>query len=345
MLEPPRTVQAASPASGRLSGPRVHRLGGRLAVAAKLAVSVLLLWLALRNLDWAAVGARLARIDPAFCAMALATLALQLFVFALRWRLVTIASGTIISVGQALRYSFISAFFNQTLPSTVGGDAVRIYLLHQAGAGWVAAGYSVVVDRIIGVLTLSVFVLIGLPWALSFLPNAAGRLSLLLVAAGCLIGILGLACSGAFDWTWTQRWWLTRQVDGVAKLAFRTIVTRPANTAILVLSAVVHLLTVLAVWFIARAISAPLSLGLTLGIVPPILLIATIPVSIGGWGVRETAMMSAFVFAGLSQTDGLMVSVLLGAALTVIGIIGGTVWIVTNEPPAVETERVTAGRQ
>ena len=249
-------------------------------------------------------------------------------------------SGTTLSIGRAVRYSFIGAFFNQTLPSTIGGDAVRIYLLNRAGAGWVAASYSVIVDRVIGVLMLSVIVVITLPWALSMLPDAAGRLSLLVIAAGCLMGVSGLAFYGAFERTWTARWWLTRQIDGVARLSFKTITGRPANIEILVLSAVVHVLSVVAVWLLARAIAAPLSLGQALIIIPPILLVATIPVSIGGWGVRETAMMVAFSFAGLSTTDGLMISVLLGGALSLLGIVGGAIWIATTERPSIEAKRV-----
>lgn len=47
---------------------------------------------------------------------------------------------------------------------------------------------------------------------------------------------------------------------------------------------------------------------------------AAIPISIAGWGVREGAMMVAFSYAGLAENDGLIVSILLGAAMFVVGI-------------------------
>ena len=40
-------------------------------------------------------------------------------------------------------------------------------------------------------------------------------------------------------------------------------------------------------------------------LVLPVILVATIPISIAGWGVRESAMMVAFSYAGLAETDGL----------------------------------------
>ena len=48
---------------------------------------------------------------------------------------------------------------------------------------------------------------------------------------------------------------------------------------------------------------------------PPVLLIATVPISIAGWGVRESGMIAAFAYAGLAESDGLMLSILFGAAI------------------------------
>ena len=56
---------------------------------------------------------------------------------------------------QAMRYNVIGTFFNQTLPSSIGGDAVRLWLVARAGAGWRAATYSIFVDRAIGLIALA----------------------------------------------------------------------------------------------------------------------------------------------------------------------------------------------
>jgi hypothetical protein len=58
-----------------------------------------------------------------------------------------------------------------------------------------------------------------------------------------------------------------------------------------------------------------------------VILIATIPVSIAGWGVRETAMILAFSYAGLAESDGLIVSILFGVVNLAVGAIGGIVWV------------------
>ena len=64
---------------------------------------------------------------------------LQTGVAAIRWQRVALACGAALPPGQALRFNLIASFFNQVLPSTIGGDAARIWLLARAGAGWMKA--------------------------------------------------------------------------------------------------------------------------------------------------------------------------------------------------------------
>jgi hypothetical protein len=67
----------------------------------------------------------------------------------------------------------------------------------------------------------------------------------------------------------------------------------------------------------------------SLFLVPPVILVAVVPISIAGWGVREGAMIAAFAYAGLPQSDGLIVSLLFGIGFLLVGIVGGLVWVVT----------------
>jgi hypothetical protein len=85
-------------------------------------------------------------------------------------------------------------------------------------------------------------------------------------------------------------------------------------------------------WCAARAVAAPVEFWQALLLVPPVMLIATIPISIAGWGVREKSLVMAFGYAGLSETDGFLVSVLFGLTMFVVGLAGGAVWLASREP-------------
>jgi uncharacterized membrane protein YbhN (UPF0104 family) len=306
---------------------------GRVLIASKVAATAGLLWFALGRIDWAVVGLRLNAVVPLFGVAALIVLALQPLLSALRWRLIAGYSGFGMTIAQAYRLSLIGAFFNQALPSSLGGDGARIWLLVKGGAVPRAATYSVLVDRVMGLLWLIVLAVACLPWSLAIVSDATGRISLIVCALGGLVGIGLFLLFGRVDAAWTRRWWATRHLGDVSRLAWRLLSAPAPGSAIAVLSLTLHAATVGAVWLIAQGIGAPLDVLQALIVVPPTLLITTVPISIGGWGVRETVMVVAFSFLGLAETDGLIVSVLYGAATFAVAAVGGLVWISTTKAP------------
>jgi hypothetical protein len=106
---------------------------------------------------------------------------------------------------------------------------------------------------------------------------------------------------------------------------------------LMTLSLTVHVLTAAMAWCAARMIAAPVEFWHALLLVPPVLLIATVPISIAGWGVREKSLVLAFAYAGLPETDGFLVSVLLGLTMFAIGLAGGAVWLASREPLGIKT--------
>jgi len=100
-----------------------------------------------------------------------------------------------------------------------------------------------------------------------------------------------------------------------------------SRVIILAYSLLIHVISVSAAWCLAQAIAAPLEWTQALLLVLPVLLISTIPLSIAGWGTRESAMVLAFGYAGLLESNGLVVSMLFGIAAFAAGLVGGLVWI------------------
>src|SRR4029079_8594418 len=116
-------------------------------------------------------------------------------------------------------------------------------------------------------------------------------------------------------------------VAAVAEAAAKTCRSLRSAATVIGCTIVIHLLTIGAAWCCAKAVAAPVGFAHVLFLIPPVLLIATVPISIAGWGVRESSMVAAFAYAGLAESDGLTLSILFGAVSFLIGIIGGIVWI------------------
>ena len=300
----------------------------------KIVISAALLYLALRKANFSDLASRIDVASLGWLALAIAATFLQIFIGVLRWRIVSAECGAPLPIRQAMRYNLIGAFFNQTLPSSIGGDAVRLWLVARAGAGWRAATYSLFVDRAIGLIALAVMIVASLPWSYQLITDPYGRSALLLVDFAALAGGVGFLILGRLPWPWLKTWWGTHHLYACAVIANRVVFSRTHGVAIAALSIFVHVLAVVIAWCVVKSIAAPVGFGQTFQLIPPVMLITMLPISIAGWGVREATLGLAFGYAGLMTNEGINISLLFGAVTFIVGAFGGLVWIFSAEKAA-----------
>ncbi len=310
--------------------------------AIKILVSAALLYLALRKVNFADLAARIDLTSAAWLALAVALTFLQIFIGVLRWRIVGAECGAPLPLRQAMRFNVIGTFFNQTLPSSIGGDAVRLWLVARNGAGWRAATYSIFVDRAVGLIALAVIIVASLPWSSHLISDPYGRSALILIDLVALAGGAGFLVLGVLPWPWLKHWWGTHHIHACAVIANRVIFSRKNEPAIAVLSLLVHVLAVVIAWCVVQSIAAPVGFDQTFLLIPPVMLVTMLPISIAGWGVREATMGLAFGYAGLVTNEGVNISLLYGAVSFIVGAFGGLVWILSAEKAAKDTEQVEA---
>jgi hypothetical protein len=300
----------------------------------KILISAALLYLALRKVNLFDLVSRINVASLGWIGMAIAVTFLQIFVGVLRWRVIGAECGAPLATRQAMRFNLIGTFFNQTLPSSIGGDAVRLWLVARGGAGWRAATYSIFVDRAIGLIALAIVIVASLPWSYNLISDPHGRSALLFIDFAALAGGVGFLVLGRLPWPWLKRWWGTHHLHACSVIANRVIFSRKHGPAIAVLSVLVHVLAVVIAWCVVQSIAAPVVFSQIFQLVPPVMLITMLPISIAGWGVREATMGLAFGYAGLMTNEGVNVSLLFGAVSFVVGAFGGLVWIFSAEKAA-----------
>jgi uncharacterized membrane protein YbhN (UPF0104 family) len=262
--------------------------------------------------------------------LALLVLCSQMPLLASRWREITEISGGKMPFAAALNYTFIGQFFSQVLPSTVSGDAVRMWLLARSGAGWPTGIYSVLIDRVVGVSILAVMVVACLPWTFNIIHDPIARATITLIGFGAPLGALVFLALGVKHLRVMERWWLTRHLAIASRIAWR-LCGSVAGARVAALSFVIQLMTATLAWSVAIAAHAAIDFVQVVFLVLPVTLIATIiPLSVAGWGVRESAMILAFSYAGLAESDGLIVSILFGLVNLAAGAIGGIVWVASG---------------
>jgi glycosyltransferase 2 family protein len=300
----------------------------------KIVISAALLYFALRKVSFYELASRFDVASLGWIGLAVAVTFLQIFLGALRWREISADCGAPLATTQAFRFNLIGTFFNQTLPSSIGGDAVRLWLVARGGAGWRAATYSIFVDRAIGLIALAIVIVASLPWSYQLISNPHGRSALLLVDFAALAAGAGFLILGRLPWPWLKRWWGTHHLHACSVIANRLIFSRRRGPKLAALSLLVHVLAVVIAWCVVQSIAAPVLFGQIFQLIPPVMLITMLPISIAGWGVREATMGLAFGYAGLMANEGVNVSLLFGCVSFIVGAFGGLVWIFSAEKRA-----------
>jgi glycosyltransferase 2 family protein len=313
-----------------------------LILTARIAVSLGLLCLALRGINFAAIETRLSQINPSWIALAVLVALFQIFLGTLRWQQISDRCQAPLTDLLALRFNMIGAFFNQTLPSSIGGDAVRLWLVKRTGAGWRAATYSILTDRAVGLIALALIIVASLPWSYCMIGNDKGRLALIFVDFAALLGGLGFLLLGYLRWAWLKTWWPTKHIHACSVTANRVIFSRTTGPKIAALSLSIHLLAVVVAWCAVRSIAVTADFEQVFLLIPLIMLITMIPISIAGWGLREATMTVAFGHAGLAQMDRTVVAILFGLIYFVVGGLGGLVWIFSAEKRSRTVEMAAA---
>lgn len=291
----------------------------------KIAISAVLIAIVLRAFDVRGVVAQFAKVDIAtvFASVAIA-LAIALLHTA-RWVAVLKANTTPLSFKTALQVVLIGHFFNQALPSSVGGDAVRVWCAYRAGLPFKSAVNTVIVDRAITLLSLLLLSAAGLPWLFDIVGDPVARWALSTVICAGVVGFAAFLALRRLPQTMT-RWRAVRALLALAALARAVVFSGRYALPAIALSVASFIGFALIVYVLARGMQLDVTLLDCVLLVPPVILITVVPISIAGWGVREGAMVVAFGFINVPASAAFAVSVLFGLTLAAASLPGSLLW-------------------
>lgn len=286
-------------------------------VVLRVALSLLLLWLAARNIDWVALTQSQIELRPGWLVMAWITLVISNALASSRWAWLTRQMGFHGSWMSFCKNYFACGLINQGLPTTIGGDSFRAIAatrpgsrraqepladtLHQsidlkhATPSLRLSFVSVALDRALGLIGNNILGAIGLV-------TAGAMMAAWLVPAGWLVLVAMIGGVALFS--------ILLRFDAPSRLLHRLLSKLNMQGAIpgirvafgwpyvwfqMGLALVIHLLTLLAFGFCLRAygVHAPFE-ALMIGL-PALSLLMMLPISISGWGLRETTLSAVLI--------------------------------------------------
>ena len=290
-------------------------MGGRLRVAARLAISIgVLSVLAFVIVDPRDLGRTLVTVNPAAMLLAVILAAADRFVMAYKWRLLLRARGLPISLWTAVRSYWVSSLVGLILPVTLGADAFRIFVLRRIGVPDVTA--SIVVERILGAIAMGS---VALASSALLVATVAGvqiqRFTLILVVV-LVLAILVFVGSLFASSRWTVRLpavasWLRRPVEAYGKYHRHPVVL----SVFYVLSVSESLIVALMAFVVALGLGLNTPLYLLIATVPLAFAVARLPISLGGFGVQEAAFVYLAGLVGFPATEALSIMLLVDVAV------------------------------
>jgi len=291
-----------------------------LIVAARVLVVIVIYAVIIDRVNIGSVVARLTAATAAAFAIAVLLLLGQLGLCTARWRMLVAAGSAPPDFVSSYCINLEGSFFNQILPSTIGGDAWRVFRWRAGGVSVRAAAASVLMDRFSGAMGAAILAMLAsfLLWCDGV--NGYYVLSIFLPSVAIVGGGI------AFVFTIRNHHFVFSYFAGIrnliAKLEGSLVLDRRFFISLLY-SVASYVVCGLAVYATTLSLHLGISLLLTVAVTAAALLVTMIPVSVAGWGIRELSFMALLAPFGVGAPDAFLVGVLFGLAGLVAALAGG----------------------
>jgi uncharacterized membrane protein YbhN (UPF0104 family) len=319
---------------------RKANIGKLAAVGLKLAVTGGCFWYVVRQIDFVVFMQTFPAIHLGWLMLAVLGAASQVPLIGLRWSTVLGAlPGQRVARPDAIAITWISVFVGQVLPYAAG-DAMRVWLLSRLGRDWKTGIVSVLIDRGAGVAMLFAygFVILLLPSALTALEGYRGAVLAIFgaVPVGVLLGLASVPWVAPMLGGWRYTRWLST----VALACHQVLVRSRAGIVIAILAFAIYTLTILCVWCVGRALGIALPLVDAAVLFILMLGVALVPISIGGWGLRELAVVTLLASHGVPAEIALSLSLTFGVVYVLGALPGVLIWAIYSppQPAAIKAE-------
>jgi glycosyltransferase 2 family protein len=303
---------------------------------AKIAVSIALLAFLFSKIDTVSLWASAKKASLPWLVAALGVQALNVIASTWRWRLLLDAQDVKLKSRTLLGSYLVATFFNNFLPSNVGGDVIRIRDTAGATRSKTLATTVVLVDRALGLMALVLISAVGATAAARYYGSGASPIwpswlwAVFLVAAAITAPVV-YAPEGfgrlLQPLTIVHPEWVGKRIDKLTE-ALSRFRERPSALAGCFSGAVlVQGLMVVFYLAVVYALKIPITASELAVIVPISLVVQMLPVSVNGLGLREATFSFYFTRLGLPIESAVLLSLMGAAVLMVFSLSGAAVYV------------------
>ena len=291
-------------------------------------------------------------LDPPLFLVSLVSYTLLFVPLSYRWQLLLGALGIEVSLKRLFKIYLVGVFFNNFLPTAIGGDLVRgldLYRFTQRGK---EAAVSVMAERFLGLAALLIIGVTALVFSYSSLQDPFLVWLILISACGYLILLFGLATPTIFILTarmlnrmrlqwFGQRLLKIPEAIALYKSSLRTLIYSS------ILSILIQTLTVVIYYILSRSLHLSIPFVYLFLFFPVINIVSMAPVSLGGLGIREGMTVYLFHKVGVESGHALGLSLAWYSIIFLTSLLGGVVFALRGgrglPPPSSSSRRPEHG--
>jgi len=306
----------------------------------KVAVSAGLLIYLVHRAGWTEMMDVFRSAEPAGLGLALLVYLATVVLISWRWRVLLSSQKVDISFGRLVRLYFIGFFFNNFLPTSIGGDIYRVLGAGRYSGRRATVAASVLVERLMGMLAVSVLAILA---ALAVVhPDQAGTVRVLTLGFGVVMLTLMIVFFHRRTFGLVERiirrvslWGLEAKLLRLYEALDLFKRRRSALIVVFFLSLAYQLLIVLFSFLVGRALGLGVPLRYFVLCVPFTVIISLVPISINGLGVRESGYVFLLDNIVTSSSQAVSLSLLIYALSLLASVVGGIAYISQeNRSPA-----------
>jgi len=296
----------------------------------KFAVSAALLLFLLSKISLSQLAGLFRNLDAGYITATVAVFLASNVIGAYQWHALLRSSGVRLPFHRTIRFYFVGLFFNNFLPASIGGDAIKVYDVSKIGSSVYQVVAVTMLDRIIGIFSLCLLAT-AVTLALMGEPSAGALWPYLLVFLACMTPVVGLyffkPLSKVVRWVVRALLPPSWGRGGSAILdhlsAFRA--KKSQILSLMILSVVIQAMRVVTHILAARALGVaidPVAAALFFVFVPLLSLAMIPPITINGLGIREGLGILLFARAGIGRTDAFAIEFLTYAVSVAVSLLG-----------------------
>lgn len=305
----------------------------RLAFAVQIVVTAALLALLLRKFNWALFQSTLSRTPLWFYLASFGVLVAGQALYVFKWGLVLGAIGLRVPFWSRAEQYLLGMFFNNFLPTMIGGDAARVYYLGRQ-EGYATVATSILVDRSLGFLSMALAGSVLVWWLNITTPAFIVARQVLTIL--CAILLAGLAAALTFRLAplvvLLRRLPLLGRVAETLELVRkrgRPLRRKPGVILSVLLASFLYFLpfgwAYQAYFRLSGGTAVPYE-GVLLALIA-IAILSNIPISVNGIGLREQLHYLLFGSLGVSKELAVGISVIVFSQFVILSVFGGLVWL------------------